>query len=252
MFGYEKGAFTGALQSGKKGLIESAEGGTLFLDEIGEIPLHSQAKLLKFLEDGIVQRIGGRTGRKVRARVISATNRDLWALVRDGRFRRDLYYRLAVITLELTPLRDQPALIDHLVDHFTGATNQMRSPALTISPDCRARFKAYGFPGNIRELHNLIQHLSVVAGSEAETGHLPPHVSRPSTGADGDFRTEPPPVSVDETAPAVRPLKEQVRSYERGLIENAIRRFGSKRKAAHALGVDIGTVVRKTRKEGTG
>jgi transcriptional regulator with PAS, ATPase and Fis domain len=253
MFGYEKGAFTGALQSGKKGLIESAEGGTLFLDEIGEIPLHSQAKLLKFLEDGVVQRVGGRAGRKVRARVISATNRDLWALVSDGRFRRDLYYRLAVITLELAPLRDQPALIEHLVDHFAGAANQMRSPALQIAPDCRARLRAYDFPGNIRELHNLIQHLSVVAGDEAEAGHLPPHVLRPGGAAAGDPEpaAKAPRRPLGDTQPCTRPLKEQVRSYERDLIESAIRRCGSKRKAAQALGVDIGTIVRKTRREGS-
>ena len=261
MFGYEKGAFTGALQSGKKGLIESAEGGTLFLDEIGEIPLHSQAKLLKFLEDGVVQRVGGRGGRKVRTRVISATNRDLWRLVQGGRFRRDLYYRLAVITLELAPLRDQPALIEHLVDHFAGAANQMRSPALAIAPDCRARLKTYDFPGNIRELHNLVQHLSVVAGSEAQATHLPLHVRHPAAEGPDEGRTE----GRAEGRPAaaedgplgigsagIRPLKEQVRSYERGLIESAIRRCGSKRKAARALGVDIGTIVRKTRTQGTG
>jgi len=96
MFGYEKGAFIGALQTGKRGLIESAEGGTLFLDEIGEVPLASQAKLLKFLEDGTVQRIGGRSSKKINTRVISATNRDLWQLASENQFRLDLYYRLAV------------------------------------------------------------------------------------------------------------------------------------------------------------
>ncbi len=251
MFGYEKGAFTGALQSGKKGLIESAEGGTLFLDEVGEIPLVSQAKLLKFLEDGVVQKIGGRSGRRINTRIVSATNRDLWSLVSEGKFRRDLYYRLAVITIEMTPLRKLPALTGHLIDHFIAIANRMRTPALEISPGCRKALLAYAFPGNIRELHNVIQHLSVVSQATAETSHLPDHVAGPSrsthrdmvdTGPDGD------------AAPAGRPpqldrgnLKEMVGLYERDLISQAIDRYGSKRKAAKALGVDIGTIVRKTR-----
>ncbi|MBT6826660.1 MAG: sigma 54-interacting transcriptional regulator [Rhodospirillales bacterium] len=241
MFGYEKGAFTGALQTGKRGLIESAEGGTLFLDEIGEIPLSSQAKLLKFLEDGIVQRVGGRVGKKVNARIISATNRNLWQLVAENQFRRDLYYRLAVITLEGTPLREQHDLIDHLIDHFVSAANRMRKPDLTIADDCRTNLKEYPFPGNIRELHNLIQHLSVVADDTATAEHLPAHVCEPQdTDIPSSVTKSPEPIA------ASRPLKEQVRVFERQLIDRAITRLGSKRKAARALGVDIGTIVRKT------
>ncbi len=252
MFGYEKGAFTGALQTGKRGLIESAEGGTLFLDEIGEIPLPSQAKLLKFLEDGVVQRIGGRSGRKVNARVVSATNRDLWKQVTDKQFRHDLYYRLAVITLEVAPLRHQPHLIQHLVDHFLAAANRMRKPRLRISDPCLERLHAYSFPGNIRELHNLIQHLSVAADDTAEVEHLPPHIRDTNT----DIRVPAPHVEPGRSevtvAPSLeldlsRPLKNQVRTFERILITAAIDRFGSKRKAAKALGVDIGTIVRKTK-----
>ena len=241
MFGYEKGSFTGALQTGKRGLIESAEGGTLFLDEIGEVPLSSQAKLLKFLEDGIVQRVGGRSGKKVSTRIISATTRDLWKLVTESQFRRDLYYRLAVITLEVTPLREQPDLIDHLIDHFVSAANRMRKPKLMISAECRSTLKGYPFPGNIRELHNLIQHLSVVADGTATAEHLPAHVCEPQI-----VDQSPSAVKILDPITTSRPLKEQVRVYERQLIDRAITRHGSKRKAAQALGVNIGTIVRKT------
>jgi len=249
MFGYEKGAFTGALQTGKRGLIESAEGGTLFLDEIGEVPLASQAKLLKFLEDG-----SGRSGKKINTRVISATNRDLWQLVGENQFRHDLYYRLAVITLEVTPLRRQPELIRHLIDHFIAAANRMRKPHLRISRSCLASLVKHPFPGNIRELHNLIQHLSVTADDEALTEHLPPYIlhgDRRDMVSSNQFAPPQQQASSDIRAAADSspPLKEQVRAFERRLIDSAIDRLGSKRKAARALGVDIGTIVRKTQGE---
>jgi len=251
MFGYEKGAFTGALQTGKRGLIESAEGGTLFLDEIGEVPLPSQAKLLKFLEDGVVQRIGGRSGRKIQTRIVSATNRDLWQLTTENNFRKDLYYRLAVITLEVTPLRLQPKLINHLVNHFVMLANRMRKPQLRISEGCLAALCLHSFPGNIRELHNLIQHLSVSADEEALPEHLPAYVLLGDSVQETISQHPVTPVTehnaqIEATALSARPLKEQVREFERALIDNAIDRLGSKRKAARALGVDIGTIVRKT------
>jgi len=252
MFGYEKGAFTDALRSGKPGLIESADGGTLFLDEIGEIPVTSQAKLLKFLEDGMVQRIGSRQGRPVNIRLVSATNRNLWQLVQNREFRNDLYYRLAVINLEVRPLREQPGLIDHLIDHFLGLTNRMRQTPLQISSHCRKRLLAYRYHGNIRELHNLIQHLSVVADHTAEVEHLPQHLQQdlsrqvePSVGASSTMVEKLP--DPDREPVQDLPLKQQVREYELGIIQRAISQFGSKRKAAQALGVDIGTIVRKTR-----
>ena len=250
MFGYEKGAFTGALQSGKHGLIEAAEGGTLFLDEIGEIPLASQAKLLKFLEDGVVQRIGGRSGKKINTRIITATNRDLWQQVTEKRFRNDLYYRLAVITLKVTPLREQPIIIRHLIDHFVAAANRMRKPQLRISGGCRSLLLGHSYPGNIRELHNLIQHLSVAAEDEALPEHLPAYVrqqSQNSLAVGQEAGQAPAALMTGETGEeALLPLKEQVRAFERALIDRAIERLGSKRKAARALGVDIGTIVRKT------
>ena len=254
MFGYEKGAFTGALQTGKKGLIEAAEGGTLFLDEVGEIPLPCQAKLLKFLEDGMVQRIGARVARRVRTRVISATNRDLWQMCRADRFRRDLFYRLAVIPLEVAPLREQPELVQHLIDHFLMAVNQTRERRLGLSPDRRAALAAYAFPGNIRELHNVLQQLSVAAGDEATAALLPRRMIAPGGAAEPAvveaLPDEAAPVSLLAAPGGPGLLRDRVRAFERELILDAIVRHGSKRKAARALGVDIGTIVRKTQKSG--
>ena len=241
LFGYEKGAFTGASTEGKKGLIEAAEGGTLFLDEIGEIPLPLQAKLLSFLEEGVITRIGGTRPRRVDVRVISATNRDLLEMAEERRFRLDLYYRLAVVTMPLRPLREVPELLDHLIERFLTAINQRRSVPLVLSEDLQARLRGYNYPGNIRELWNLMQQISVL-GDDLE--ELPRRLMAVDPSA---------PRPVETAAPAAsaqgRSLREAVATYELQIIEEAIRIHGSKRKAAAALGVDIGTVSRKTRRE---
>ncbi len=234
MFGYAKGAFTGALQSGKAGLIEAARGGTLFLDEVGEISAASQAKLLKFLEDGKVQRIGDAVERRAEAQVIAATNRDLGSLVETGAFRRDLYYRLSVIALEVPALRDQPALLDHLIDHFLYLANRGRDLPLRLSDPVRTALGGHAYPGNVRELHNILQRLAVFAEDEALPEHLPERLKEPLGRA-------------QEDEAAGNGLKDQVRRFEGEVIKEAIARHGSKRRAAKALGVDIGTIVRKTR-----
>ena len=239
MFGYERGAFTGAVSSGKKGLIQAARGGVLFLDEVGEIPQLSQAKLLRFLEDGMVQKIGAHTSQHVDTCVIAATNRDLPGMVETGHFRRDLFYRLSVITLEVPPLREQRALIDHLIDYFAARCGHARKRALRVCEDCRAVLDAYDHPGNIRELSNIVQGLAVMADHEATAGHLPPHIV---DAAAGKLASAPGNTDTDSAAT----LKELVRGYEHRIIDAAISRHGSKRKAAKALGVDIGTIVRKT------
>jgi PAS domain S-box-containing protein len=234
MFGYERGAFTGALQSGKKGLIEAADGGTLLLDEVGEIPLVMQAKMLKWLETGAVQRVGGAAERAVNVRVIAATNRDLPAMVAGGGFRRDLYYRLAVVPLHVRPLRESRELIGELLDYFAALVNQRREQPLVIDADCRERLLRYSYPGNVRELQNIVQQLSVMATSVAELRHLPEQVMADAgAGAPG-------------AATAAGDLKGLVTAFERNVIRDTIARVGSKRKAAAALGVDIGTIVRKT------
>ena len=243
MFGYERGSFTGALQGGKKGLIENAGGGTLFLDEVGEIPLMSQAKLLKFLEDGTVQRIGAATAKRVDVRVIAATNRDLDLMVDEGRFRRDLYFRLSVIALDVPPLRGSRDLIANLLDLFVSRVNKQRMPPLHLDDACRAALLAHDYPGNIRELANIVEHLSVVAEGDASPADLPPSVTDKEIASFVD----PTRAGTPHGFPNIS-LKEEVRAYETQLIGEAIRVLGSKRKAARALGVDIGTVVRKTRR----
>ena len=236
LFGYEKGAFTGALSEGKKGLIETAEGGTLFLDEIGEIPLTLQAKLLSFLEEGWFLRVGSTKPRRINVRVISATNRDLLQMAEDRRFRLDLYYRLAVVNMPIKPLREMPELLDHLIERFLSALNKRRSAPLRLSADLMGRLRAYAYPGNIRELANLLQQISVLGDDEDEMPRRLRNLD-PAAAAAG--------VAAPDAA-----LRDRVAAFEAEIIADAIRRHGSKRRAAQALGVDIGTIVRKTtRKE---
>jgi transcriptional regulator with PAS, ATPase and Fis domain len=236
LFGYERGAFTGALQGGRKGYIEAADGGTLFLDEVGEIPLAMQSRLLKFLESGAIQRVGSADERAVRVRVMSATNRNLEAMVAQSEFRRDLYFRLAVVPVRVKSLHESPELIGEITDYFLTILNQSRASPLSLTQACREKLAAYSFPGNIRELFNVLQQLSVMAEDIAGVGHLPPSVRG---------------VAMEIASPAtveseLADLKDQVKAYERQIIDRAIATYGSKRKAAAALGVDIGTIVRKT------
>lgn len=236
LFGYEKGAFTGASVEGKKGLIEAADGGTLFLDEVGEIPLTLQAKLLSFLEDGQFLRVGSTKTRRVNVRIISATNRDLLEMAGERRFRTDLYYRLAVVNMPIKPLREMPELLDHLIERFVTAINQRRSVSLKLSDDLMRRLRAYQYPGNIRELANLLQQISVLGDDEDE---LPRRLQ-------GRIAVPTP----DATAPpATGTLRDRMTAYEAQIIAAAILEHGSKRKAAAALGVDIGTIVRKTTRQ---
>lgn len=251
MFGYERGSFTGASSRGKKGLIECADGGTLFLDEVGEIPLQSQAKILQVLEEGMMQRVGATSPRRLRMQVIAATNCDLRAAVSAGTFRRDLYYRLNVITLLVPPLRERRHLLPRLIDYFLDEVNLRRTEALTIDQACRERLLSYPFPGNIRELQNIIEYLSVVCEHTATVSDLPMHQM--------DF--DEPPVGFNPCAfpahgfgdelPATFAegfdLRLAVRDFEKEIIQSAINQAGSKRGAAKLLNVDIATIVRKSK-----
>ncbi|MGB8932993.1 MAG: sigma-54 dependent transcriptional regulator [Anaeromyxobacteraceae bacterium] len=157
LFGYEKGAFTGAVGS-KPGRFELADGGTLFLDEIGEIPGEIQVKLLRALQESEFERVGGVRTLHVDVRLIAATNRDLKALIADGRFREDLFYRLAVVPMELPPLRERRADIPVLVAHFIEKFNlRLGKHVEGIDPEAMQILQAYGWPGNIRELENLME-----------------------------------------------------------------------------------------------
>ncbi|MGY9047932.1 hypothetical protein P775_01260 [Puniceibacterium antarcticum] len=226
---------------GMPGLIEQSEGGTLFLDEVAEIPLSAQALLLRFLEDGLVTRPTGGAQRVMDVRVIAATNRDLRQMIRERAFRADLYYRLAVVPLRVPPLRDMPTLTDYLISRFLQTINQRRKTPVLISLGMREILGDYSYPGNIRELLNIVQKLAIFLEEADDMAELMEDLLSPidipdveRAGADTG------PVS------ATYDLKSEVRRYERTLIDRAIRIHGSKRKAAQALGVDIGTIVRKT------
>jgi two-component system, NtrC family, response regulator AtoC len=163
LFGYERGAFTGAVTS-KPGRFELADGGTLFLDEIGEIPVEMQVKLLRALQEGEFERVGGIKTTRVDVRLIAATNRDLQAEIEAGRFRKDLYYRLAVVPLLLPPLRERREDIPMLARHFVEKYNRKLNKRIEgISDEALAPLQAYGWPGNIRELENLIERVLLFA-----------------------------------------------------------------------------------------
>ena len=248
MFGYDRGSFTGALNKGKAGLIEAADGGTLFLDEIGEMPLALQAKLLLVLESGQMYRLGATQAKKVDIQVIAATNRDLEQMVTSGHFRRDLYYRLSVITLVQPPLRQQREQIASLLDHFLERYGKRRGKTLRMTNVCRAALLRYDFPGNVRELQNIIEYVSVMADEIADLEHLPLRV-RQNTDAH-HLPVELYNVNGEKLDPQnlqQGSLKEIVRKYEHDIVAAAISRYGSKRKAAEILQTDIATIVRKSR-----
>ncbi len=173
LFGYEKGAFTGAVKS-KPGRFELADGGTLFLDEIGELPMEAQARLLRFIQEGEIRRIGSVQSRKVDVRLICATHRNLPKLAAEGQFRQDLYYRINVLRLSLPPLRERGKDILHLAEHLLQVqTEHLGRPAMTLSPRAIQAITTYQWPGNVRELEHAIERAVVLAdGGEIDSEDL--------------------------------------------------------------------------------
>jgi DNA-binding NtrC family response regulator len=225
LFGHEKGAFTGAISS-KPGLIELADGGTLFLDEIGEMEADSQVKLLRVLETSSFFRVGGTRPRRVDVRVVAATNRDLADAMRRGEFRRDLYYRINTITVQLPPLRERPEDVPLLARHFVASNAAYGTKRL--SPSALSTLTAYRWPGNVRELQHAIERAVILAKTdEIEREDLPPEIA--GEGA-------PPPV----------PGTGSLESMERQHIVGTLRRVaGHRGKAAALLGIDPKTLYRK-------
>ncbi len=179
LFGHIKGSFTGAFAN-KRGLVEQADGGSLFLDEIGELPLELQVKLLRLIQQGEVAKVGAMNAGKVDVRVIAATHRNLQAMVEDGTFREDLYYRLTVIPLELPPLRGRPEDIPELVQNFfVRAKEKHGRPDLKLPQSLLPCFAAYTWPGNVRELENIVERLVVLTpGNEITSEDLPEFLRR--------------------------------------------------------------------------
>jgi transcriptional regulator with GAF, ATPase, and Fis domain len=217
LFGYEKGAFTGAAGR-KQGRLEVAEGGTLFLDEIGEISPAFQVKLLRFLQEKTFSRVGGNQVIKVDTRVVAATNRDLQEEVRAGRFREDLYYRLAVFPITVPPLRDRKSDVPALARHILARLGHGGEPGQEVLDVLRD----YDWPGNVRELENVLERALILAGGE---GIGPRHIQLPeavlvprSAGPGGDRRS--------------------LNEVEEEMLRDALRRSGgNKSKAAKMLGI---------------
>lgn len=248
-FGYEKGAFTGANASGKKGYFELANNGVMFLDEIGELPLDMQAKLLRVIQDGEFYRVGGTTPVKTNVRIISATNRDLEKLVEEGKFRRDLYYRLNVVPIRIPRLSERPEDIPVLVNHFLGKYGEKFGTSRKISESAMDYMKKLPWPGNIRELENSVQRLIISSKGEDITlmdvmrethGEI---FGGAAMGIDEDQET-------GQEMDREIDLQTAVDEYEKGLIKHACEKYGSTRKAAKAIGISQTQLVRKKKKYG--
>jgi len=231
LFGYEKGAFTGAVGS-KPGRFELADGGTLFLDEIGEIPGEIQVKLLRALQESEFERVGGIRTLRVDVRLIAATNRDLKALIAEGRFREDLFYRLAVVPMELPPLRDRREDIPVLVAHFIEKFNRRLGKKVDgVDPEAMQLLQSYGWPGNIRELENLMERSVLFAdGPIVEASQLPDGLREKAPGAPVQVASVGPLAAAAVTSPAGASMKEIVRQaqaeLERELIARALEETG--------------------------
>ncbi|HWR45866.1 sigma-54 interaction domain-containing protein [Sporomusa sp.] len=229
LFGYMGGAFTGALQKGKTGLVELADGGTLFLDEIAELPLRLQGKILSVIQERRFIPVGGRQVKETDCRIISATNRNLEEMIERGSFREDLYYRLNVIEMELRPLRERPDDTMALIYYFLNQFNKKYKKEHSISPECRDILLDYSWPGNIRELENMIERLVVVVeDSVINVCHLPRVFSEA-------FSKKIQLLDVDE--PQASTLDTAVIQVERKMVVEAFRKYGSSRKVAHALNI---------------
>jgi transcriptional regulator with PAS, ATPase and Fis domain len=179
LFGYEEGAFTGARKGGKKGLFELAHRGTVFLDEIGDLPLYLQVRLLRFLQEKTVMRIGATKVNNVNVRIISATNRDLLQMIREGKFREDLYFRLNVLPIRLPPLRERKEDIIPLINHFLkklSNDNNNRKKQFFKSPEILMALIEYDWPGNIRELENCIAYILSLGKEILSLQDLPDHI----------------------------------------------------------------------------
>jgi two-component system nitrogen regulation response regulator NtrX len=243
MFGHEKGAFTGATER-RRGRFELASGGTLFLDEIGDLSLEAQAKLLRALEGGEVERVGGHEPIKVDVRILAATNKDLRAEVTAGRFREDLFFRLHVIPIHLPPLRerreDVPLLAEHFLARYAG--NGLRPPRLL--PGAMDALVRHSWPGNVRELANILERLSILHAG----GEVGPAEIRVLLAGGGPVATEAAPAYRDDDD---RPLADRLDEYERELLNGALEAAtGSVAEAARRLRTDRANLYRRMRRLG--
>jgi Nif-specific regulatory protein len=258
LFGHEKGAFTGAIAR-RAGRFELADGGTLFLDECGDLPMEVQIKLLRTLQEREFERVGGAETIKVDVRVVSATNRDLEEMIKDGKFREDLYYRLNVFPIHLPPLReradDLPGLVEHFIAKFT---RQASKPVRGITPEAIGLMQQYSWPGNVRELENVVERAIIVCrGAEITPGDL--DFGRRGNAAQVTQAQAPTPLGTPVVAMATassasgpqKPLAARLLDEEKREIIATIDRVGGNiAGAARALGINRTTLYYRLRKHG--
>jgi PAS domain S-box-containing protein len=229
VFGYEKGAFTGAERSGKIGLLELANGGTVFLDEIGDMPIHMQPKILRAIQDREIIRVGGKDVIPVSVRFIAATNRDLKQMVDAREFREDLYYRLNVVPILISPLRERKEDIIPLIQDITKKINERYGICKTFNNKEIEMMLNYDWPGNIRELENIIERIMVTE--------------------DGDFSLLQSMMGMSNCLTKDCGYKEKLEAYDRMLLHEVIKAEGSVTKAATKLGINATTIRRKLKKQ---
>ena len=234
LFGYERGAFTGAVKS-KPGMFELANNGTLLLDEVGELPKALQPKLLRALQEREIIRVGGTSSIPIDVRLIAATNQDLDAMVQQGEFRRDLYYRLNLIPLHIPPLRERGDDITLLALHFLDKFNSKYGKKKQITEEAMQIMKEYQWPGNIRELENLLERLVIIGEENWITASR--LLAILGSGDDSELKLEPSGTS----------LKDMVADYEKKILKEALNRYGTTYKAAQALNTSQPTVARKAK-----
>ncbi len=236
LFGYEKGAFTGAGDKGKKGMFELADGGTILLDEVGELPLSLQPKLLRVLQEHEVMRVGGTKTIPLDVRVIAATNQDLKQMVKEKRFREDLYYRLNVVPLRVPPLRERKTDILLIAKEFLEKFNTMYHKNTWLSVPAIKHLEQYDWPGNVRELENVIERMVLMSCKDVIDYELVDEMIEIESGT--------------ESAAEAASLDEAVERLERNMITQALAEYGSTYRAAEALGITQSRIVRKMKSLG--
>ena len=255
LFGYEKGAFTGASATGKKGLIEEADGSTMFLDEINSLPIALQGKLLRALETKTIQRIGSTSLKKVDFRLVSATNEDLWKAVEEKRFRADLFYRLNVIPLEIAPLRERKDDVIPLALHFLSHYNKKYTKSKTFAGNTMQEMRNYDWPGNVLELKNFVERSVVMsAGDYIEITNIQGIAASHDRRVGFDHRSAPP-QSYGVQMPIYQQLwgkglslQEYLERCEREYVQYALTTYKSSYAAAAALGTSQSSIMRRKRK----
>ena len=241
LFGYEKGAFTGALTSGKPGHFELANEGTLFLDEVAELPLSSQVKLLRFLEDGRITRLGDTKSRTVNVRVLAATHQDLEKMVEQGKFRLDLYYRLNVIPIQVPALRDRHDCVIPLIRHYIDKFTQKIGTRKRLTRAALDSLTAYPYPGNVRELMNICERLVVMSETELiNLSDLPIQITSHTPLNKLSSHDLPHGISLQQTLDQV----------EKEVLKKALQQFHNQTEIAQALAVNQSTIARKLKKHG--